>query len=151
MIEINQQFGSFSKVITDLLNQAHLARVWISICKYILSLTDVIARIKWNGLKGADSRINTAILFSALNLDSSSHHELNLSFIEPPSSRMQTMHSVVEIQDQNLYGSEYNIDCFNEGGNMRLIITPHSGIGEVWGQNLHDSKSNIDQILIENY
>ena len=88
LIEINQKFGSFSKVITDLLNQAHLARVWISICKYILSLTDVIARIKLNGLKGVDSQIDIPIPRSDLSLNSSSHQELNLSSIDPPTSKV---------------------------------------------------------------
>ena len=95
-------------------------------CIDISSLTDVITRIKRNGLKGVDSQIDIAILPSDLNLDSSFHHELNLSSIDPPSNRMQTIHGIVEIQNQNLYGSESNIDCLYKGGNVRLIGIPQS-------------------------
>ena len=86
-----------SKVITELSNQPLLARVLIPICRDILSLTDIIAQIKLNGLNGVDSQIDTDIPRSNLNLDSSFHHELNLSSIEPFSNRMQTKHGVVEI------------------------------------------------------
>ena len=55
-----------NEVITDLLNQVHLARVFISICRDLSRLTDVVARIKQNGLKAADSWIDTAILRSDL-------------------------------------------------------------------------------------
>ena len=70
-VEINQQFSSLSKVITELSNQALLGRVSIPICRNILSLTDIIARIKRNGLKGADSQIDIAIQRSNLNSDCS--------------------------------------------------------------------------------
>ena len=135
-----------SKIITELSNQALLARVSVLICRDISSLTDVIVRIKQNILKGADSQIDTAIQRSNLNLDPSFHHELNLSSIEPPSSRMQTVHGVVEILDQNLYGSESNIDCFYKVGNVRLKVIPLSRIGEVRYLNLHGSESYIDEI-----
>ena len=92
-----------------------------------------------------DSQIDIAILPSDLNLDSSFHHELNLSSIDPPSNRMQTIHGIVEIQNQNLYGSESNIDCLYKGGNVRLIGIPQSRILEVGDQNLHGSESNFDQ------
>ena len=62
LVEINQQFSFLSKVITELSNQALLARVSILICRDILSLTDVIVLIKRNGLKGADSQIDMAKL-----------------------------------------------------------------------------------------
>ena len=87
-----------------------MASVLISICRDISSLTDVIAGITRNGLKGADSPIDIAIPHSDLNLDSSFHHELNLSLIDPPSNRMQTIHGVVEIQNQNLYGPKSRVD-----------------------------------------
>ena len=80
-----------------------------------------------------------------LNSDSSFHHELNLSSIEHPSNGMQTIHGVVEIRDQNLCGSESNIDCLYEGENMRPIVIPQSRVIEVRDQNLHGSESNIDR------
>ena len=61
LVEINQQFSSLSKIITELLNQALLARVSIPICRNISSLTDVIVRIKQKGLNRADSQIDTDI------------------------------------------------------------------------------------------
>ena len=73
-VEINQQFSSFLKIIQELSNQALLARVWLPICRDILSLTEVIAWIKWNGLKRAESQIDIAIPFSNLNLNCSFHN-----------------------------------------------------------------------------
>ena len=136
--------NSLSKVITKLSNQALLARVLIPICRDISSLTDIIALIKQNGLKGADSQIDIVIPCSDLNLDSSFHHDLNLSSIDPPSNRMQTIHGVVEVRNQNLYGSESNIDCLHERGSVRSIGIPQSRIVEVWDQNFYGSESNLD-------
>ena len=85
-VEIYQQFKSLSKVITELSNQALLERVSIPICRDIMSLTDVIARIKLNGLKGVVSQIDIPIPRSDLSLNSSSHQELNLSSKDPPTS-----------------------------------------------------------------
>ena len=83
-----------------------------------MSLKDVIARIKRNGLKGADPGIDIAILHTNLTLDCSFHYELNLSTINPPSNRMKMTPDVVAIWDQNLYGPESNIDCIYKGGNV---------------------------------
>ena len=60
-VEIHQQFNSLSKIISELSNQALLARGSIPICRDILSLTDVITRIKQNGLKWAESQIDIPI------------------------------------------------------------------------------------------
>ena len=108
-VEIYQQFKSLSKVITELSNQALLERVSIPICRDIMSLTDVIARIKLNGLKGVDSQIDIPIPRSDLSLNSSSHQELNLSSKDPPTSWGQILHGVIEVQNQYLHGSESNI------------------------------------------
>ena len=53
---------------------------------------------------------------------------------------------VVEVQDQNLYGSDFNIDRIYKGGNMRLVVMPQSRVVKVWDQNLYGSESNIDNI-----
>ena len=68
LVEINQQFSSLSKVITELSNQSLLARVLIPICRDISSLTDVIARIKQSGLKGAEARVSIPICRDILSL-----------------------------------------------------------------------------------
>ena len=85
-IEIYQQFNFLSKVITELSNQAIVARISIPICRDISSLTDCITQIKQNGLKGGDSQIDIPIPLSDLSLNSSSHQELNLSSKDPPTS-----------------------------------------------------------------
>ena len=77
--QLNRQFSFFSKVIKVLSNQALLANVSISICGAIVSLKDVIAQMKPNGLKGAGSQIDKAILCANLTLDKSFCHKLNLS------------------------------------------------------------------------
>ena len=101
--------------------------VLIPICGAILSLKDVIARIKRNRLKGADSQIYIAILHANLNLDCSFCHELNLSTIDPPNNRMQMTPNIVEIRVQNFYGPESNIDCIYKWGNVRDQILPSPG------------------------
>ena len=90
-------------------------------------MKDVIARIKQNGLKGADSQIDIAILWATLSLECFFRHELNLSTINPPSNRMQMTSEVVEIRDQNLYGPESYSDCINMGGNMRSFALHQGG------------------------
>ena len=117
-VKINQQFSFFSKIIQELSSQTLLARVLLPICGGVLSLTDVIAQIKQNGLKRADSQIDIAFPRSNLIPDCSIHQELNLSFIQPPFNRMQMQMTpdIGEIQDHNLYGSESNIDCIYQGG-----------------------------------
>ena len=46
-------------------------------------------------------------------------NELNLSSINPPSSRLQRLIDVIKVEDQNVYGPESNFEYINEGGNMR--------------------------------
>ena len=72
------------KIIHDLANQALLAKVDIPICA-----------IRWSTLRG--------------NLDSVFRNELNLSTINPPFSRMQRTLEIIEIEDQNLHGSQSNL------------------------------------------
>ena len=38
------------------------------------------------------------------------------------------IHGVFEVQDQNLYGYESNIDNLYEGGNMRSTVYPRVGL-----------------------
>ena len=91
-----------------------------------------------------DSQIEIAIPGSNLNPDCSFCHELNLSSIEPPSIRMQTTPDVFEIWDQNLYGSESNMDHSYKRVNVRLVV--QSRVVGIQDQNLHDSESNFDHI-----
>ena len=53
---------------------------------------------------------------------------------------------LVEIWDQNLYGSESNIDHIYEGGNVRPVVMPQSRVTKIQDQNLYGSESNIAHI-----
>ena len=52
--------------------------------------------------------------------DSVIQNELNLSSINPISNRMQRSMDVIEIQNQNMYGSESNFDCTNRLHHTKL-------------------------------
>ena len=62
-------------------------------------------------------------------------NELNLFSINPPSNRMQRSMDVVEVENQNMYGSESNVDCINTGGNVQSLP-----LHQVRDQLLHDPK-----------
>ena len=68
---------------------------------------------------------------------------MNLSAIDSPSTRIQ---GVTEVRSQNLYGSEPNIDCVYEGGNVRLSGVPLNNTLEVRNENLYGSESSIDRL-----
>ena len=86
------------KIIHDLANQALLAKVDIPICA-----------IRWSTLRGIDPQIDMAPFLPNQNLDSVFRNELNLSTINPPFSRMQRTLEIIEIEDQNLHGSQSNL------------------------------------------
>ena len=56
------------------------------------------------------------------NSDSVFRNLLNLSTIDPPSDRMQRTLEVIEIEDQNIYGSQSNADYITIGGNLRPSV-----------------------------
>ena len=70
---------------------------------------------------GNDPQIDMAPSLPNQNLDSVFRNELNLSTINPPSNRMQRTLEVIDIEDQNLCGSQSNIDCITVGGNVRPV------------------------------
>ena len=113
-----------------------MARVGIPTCGAISSWKDVIAHIQRSALRGVDPQIDMAPSLSCQTLDSIFCKKLNLSTINPLSIRMLRTLEVVEIEDQNLHGSESNIDCINVGGNVRPFalhqvrdqILPDSGL-----------------------
>ena len=122
MVEINQPFVSFSKVICELENQALLARVGIPFCRAISSLKDVIAWIQQNKLKWADPQIDIAIRRSSQTLKSA-------------------FRNVVEIEDQDLHGPQSNVDCINEGENVRSFALHQARDQILPGRNL--ARENI--------
>ena len=56
------------------------------------------------------------------NSDSVFCNELNLSAIDPPNNRMQRTLESIEIEDQNLYGSQSNVDRITIGGISRPSV-----------------------------
>ena len=59
---------------------------------------------------------------------------------------MQMIPDFVGMQDQNLYGSEFNFDRIYERGNMSSVVIPQSRAVEILDQNVYGSNSNIDRI-----
>ena len=139
--EIHQKCIPLSKAITELANQAFLVKVSTSIHKDILSLADVIARIKRNGLKRVDSWIDGPILCPDVHREASSPLEMNWSAINLPSIRSQ---GVTEVWSQNLYGSEPSIVRDFEGGNMRQRRVLPSNTFKVQNQNFYGSEASIE-------
>ena len=118
-VEINRQFDSFDKIIQDLERQAILARYDILMCREITNFKNIIVQIRRNALKGIDPQIDLAPSLPNRNSDSVFCNELNISTIDPPSKRMQKTLEVIEIEDQNLCGSQSNADCITVGGKLR--------------------------------
>ena len=79
-------------------------------------------QIRWNALKGVDLQIDLAPFHPNRNLDSVICKELKLSTIDPPNNRMQRTLKVIEIEDQNLCGSQSNTDCITVERNLRLVV-----------------------------
>ena len=128
-MEIHQKFSPLSKALMDLSN--------------ILNLANILVRIKHNGLKRQDSRIDGPVLCSDVCMETSPSHKKNLPAINPTSIISQ---GVVEVRSQNLYGSKPSIDQGFEGGNIRLSVVLPSNTFEVRNQNLYGSKSIIARL-----
>ena len=105
-IGINRQFESLSRVIYDLAREALVARVDFLVCGEISNYKTIINRIRQNLLKGIDQQTGLAPFPQNCNSDSVFLNELNLSSIDPPSNRMQRSLEIIEIENQNLYGSQ---------------------------------------------
>ena len=76
-------------------------------------------------------------------MESSSALGTNLSVTAPPFNGVL---GVIEVQSQNLYGSEPSTDCTFEGGNMKLIQAPPVNVLQIRNQNLYGSESSIDHL-----
>ena len=103
---INRQFNSLSRVIQDLAREALLARVKFSMCGKISNYKTIINQIRQNAMKGIDPQNDLAPSPPNHNLDSVFCNKLNLSTIDPPNNRMQRPSENIEIENQNLYGSQ---------------------------------------------
>ena len=64
----------------------------------------------------------------------------------PPSSRGQLTHGVIEVQNQNLCGSEPSINSLYEGGTERLLSNWINKSARVRNQNMYGSKSSVDLV-----
>ena len=51
----------------------------------------------------------------------------------------------IEVQNQNLSGSEPNFDCMFEEGNLKLSLLQVDNAVKIWNQNLYYSESSIDR------
>ena len=138
-IEINQRFASFTKAVENLTNQV----VSIKIHRDISTLGDVVAQIKRLGLRNVNSWIGQPVLEGINQVESSSALGTNLSVTAPPFNGVL---GVIEVQSQNLYGSEPSTDCTFEGGNMKLIQAPPVNVLQIRNQNLYGSESSIDHL-----
>ena len=73
-------------------------------------------------MKVIDPRIDLEPSPSNHNSHCVFRNEFNLSTIDPPSNRMQRTLAVIEIEDQNLYGSQSDTDRITIGGNSRPSV-----------------------------
>ena len=80
-----------------------------------------MARIERLGLRNVNSRIGQPVLGGIFQVEVSSALGTNLSITAPLFSGVL---GVIEVQNQNLYGSEPSTDRTFEGGNMKLIKAP---------------------------
>ena len=119
---INRQFNSLSRVIQDLTKEALLARVEFSMCGEISNYKTIINQIRRNVMKGIDPQNDLAPSLPNHNLDSVFCNELNLSTIDPPNNRMQRTLENIEVENQNLYGSQPSVNRINIGGLSRPSV-----------------------------
>ena len=73
-------------------------------------------------MKGIDTHNDLVPLPPNPNWDSVFHDVLDLSTIDPPNNRMQRTLEIIEIEDQNLYSPQSNVDCINLGGISRPSV-----------------------------
>ena len=116
MIERFEELKMEIKVIQD------RARVDIPMCREMSNYKNIKVRIRRNALKGIDPRIDLVPSPPNRNSECVFSNELNLSTIDPPSNRMQRTLEVIEIEDQNFYGSQSNTDCITIGGNSKPSV-----------------------------
>ena len=115
----NRQYNSLSRVIQDLTKEALLARVEFSMCGEISNYKTIINQIRRNVMKGIDPQNDLAPSLPNHNLDSVFCNELNLSTIDPPNNRMQRTLENIEVENQNLYGSQPSVNRINIIGYYR--------------------------------
>ena len=107
---INKQFNSLSRAIQDLAKEALLARVEFSMCGEISNYETIINQIRGNVMKGIDLQNDLAPSPPNPNLNSVFCDKLNLSTISPPNNRMQRTLGNFEVENQNLNGSQSNVN-----------------------------------------
>ena len=106
---INEQAISLSRVIQDLAKEALLARVEFSTCGKISIYETIINQIRRNTMKGIELQNDLVPSPPNRNLNRVFCDELNLSIIDPPNNRMQRNLENIQVENQNLYGSQSNV------------------------------------------
>ena len=86
-VVINIQFNSLSRVIQDLVKEALLARVEVSMSGKISNYETIINQISRNAMKGIDPHNDLGPSPTNHNLNRVFCDELNLSTIDPPNIR----------------------------------------------------------------
>ena len=119
VISPDGQFISLSKVIQDLAKEALLARVEFSMSGEISNYETIINQIRRNLMKGIDPQNDLAPSPPNCNLNRVFCDKLNLSTIDPPINRMQRTLENIQVENQNLYGSQPNVNRIAIGGFSR--------------------------------
>ena len=127
--------------VDKLSSQALMAAVSIGIHRDITSLGDTLLRTKRLGLRNASSRIDVSSLRPLIRADLPSPPRTNFS---NTGTSVNRIYSNIEVQNRTLKGSEPNIDCTFEGGNLKLSLIQIDNAFEVRIQNLYGFESSID-------
>ena len=119
---INGKFISLSRVIKNLTKEALLARVEFSKCGEISNYETIINQIRRNEMKGIDPQNDLAPSPPNPNLNRVYQDELNLSTIYPPNNRMQRTVENIQVENQNLYASQSDVNSIVIGGVLRPSV-----------------------------
>ena len=139
--EINSQFFALNSDVDKLSKQALMAAVSNGIHKDIINLSNTLLRTKRLGLRNASSQIDVTNPRPEIRADLPSLLRTNISNTGTPVNRN---FSGTEVQNETLSGTEPNIDCMFEGGNLKLSLLQIDNAFEVRNQNLYCSESSID-------
>ena len=111
--------------------EALSARVEFSMCEEIANYQPLyVKQIRWNAMKGIDPQSDLVPSPSNRNLNSVFSDKLNLSTIDLPNNRMQRTLENIEVENQNLNGSQSNVNCIDIGEFSRPSV-----LQQVWDQN----------------
>ena len=97
-------------------------------CGEISNYETIINQIRRNAMKGINPQNDLAPSPPNRNQNRVFRDELDLSTIEPPNNRMQRTVENIQVENQNLYGSQSNVNSIVIGGVSRPSMYNKSGI-----------------------